>query len=146
MLDTCTCSTPGAGTAEHNEITCTNGEKTYCQADEECFATGAFNYGQLSSACRKPAGTSNESVGGEEYDIISIYYGSLFHNLITFFYLVFQNSSFKQNIATTTTFNNILSTTKNRIENSSFVIKQRDGFEVMGLHQQTKKFNVLHEK
>ena len=64
LLDTCTCSTPSAGTAEHNEFTCTNGESAYCQADEECYATGEFNYGQLSSACRKPAGTSNESVDG----------------------------------------------------------------------------------
>jgi len=52
--DTCTCSTPSAGTAEHNEITCTNGETTYCAEDQECYATTAFNYGQLSSACRVP--------------------------------------------------------------------------------------------
>ena len=55
FLDTCTCSTPSAGTAEHNEIKCSNGETTYCKGNEECYATGEFNYGQWTSACRVPA-------------------------------------------------------------------------------------------
>ena len=118
MLDTCTCSTPSAGTAEHNEITCTNGETTYCAEDQECYATTAFNYGQLSSACRVPTGNLNESVGGSQ-KIKSFYSEQFFHDYITSFYFLFQNSPFKQKIVTTT-FNNILLTTKIRFENWSF--------------------------
>ena len=52
--DTCTCSTPGAGTIGKNQMTCSNGETRTCSSDQECYATEAFGYGQLSDGCRIP--------------------------------------------------------------------------------------------
>ena len=54
FLDTCTCSTPGAGTTGKNEMTCSNGETRHCVSDEECYATIAFIYGQWKDGCRIP--------------------------------------------------------------------------------------------
>ena len=58
FLDTCTCSTPSAGTSGNNEMKCSNGETRFCEDNEECYATDEFNYGQWVTACRIPAITS----------------------------------------------------------------------------------------
>ena len=54
FLDTCTCSTPGAGTVGKNELKCTNGETRHCSSDQECYATEAFTCGEWSDGCRIP--------------------------------------------------------------------------------------------
>ena len=54
LLDTCTCSTPSAGTSGNNEMKCSNGETRFCEDNEECYATESFDYGQLDIACRTP--------------------------------------------------------------------------------------------
>merc|ERR1712228_576754 len=52
--DTCTCTTPGEGTVDKNELQCTNGETRHCAWDQECYATEAFTYGKWSDGCRIP--------------------------------------------------------------------------------------------
>ena len=51
----CTCTTPGQGTAGFNEYTCRlNGVQTdlaHCQANEYCYATYHFAYGDWAQAC-----------------------------------------------------------------------------------------------
>ena len=54
LLDTCTCSTPGAGTKNKNQFICSNDETRYCASDQECYATDAFVYGQWRDGCRIP--------------------------------------------------------------------------------------------
>ena len=54
LLDTCTCSTPGAGTKNKNQFICSNDETRYCASDQECYATDAFVYGQWKDGCRIP--------------------------------------------------------------------------------------------
>ena len=52
MLDTCTCSHLTNATASVGEMSCTNDETRYCETNQECYATVAFNYGQWDVGCR----------------------------------------------------------------------------------------------
>ena len=52
LLAKCTCTTPGAGTAENNGYTCSDGFEGWCDADKECHATGEFVKGQWNDGCR----------------------------------------------------------------------------------------------
>ena len=52
MLDTCTCSHLTNVTASVGEMSCTNDETRYCETNQECYATVAFNYGQWDVGCR----------------------------------------------------------------------------------------------
>jgi len=47
----CTCTTPNAGTAGHNQYTCNDGSAAWCAADQECYATGSFTWGDWKSGC-----------------------------------------------------------------------------------------------
>ena len=47
----CTCDTPGKGTAGHNRYTCSDGTSAYCASDEGCFTTLAFAKGDWRSGC-----------------------------------------------------------------------------------------------
>ena len=51
---TCECSTPGTGTVGQNQIKCSTGETRYCSADQECYATDKFTYGEWNEGCRIP--------------------------------------------------------------------------------------------
>ena len=53
-IPVCECTTPGAGTAGNNQMTCSNGETRYCSADKECYSTGTFTYGEWNDGCRIP--------------------------------------------------------------------------------------------
>merc|ERR1712150_10792 len=48
----CTCSTPRNGTGyRHNKMVCSDGTITYCNVNEECYASEPFAYGELYNAC-----------------------------------------------------------------------------------------------
>lgn len=49
----CTCLTPLAGTAGHNEYSCTDGSRNRCPEDHECYAL-AFAKASLRDGCRVP--------------------------------------------------------------------------------------------
>jgi len=50
---TCSCDTPGAGTAGHNRYHCTDGTSGYCSANAECYSK-MFNKGDWGNGCRTP--------------------------------------------------------------------------------------------
>jgi len=50
--DTCNCSHLANVTASVGEMSCTNDETRYCDENEECYTTEAFNYGQWDVGCR----------------------------------------------------------------------------------------------
>ena len=52
VLDTCTCSHLTNVTASVGEMSCTNDETRYCETNQECYASVAFNYGQWDVGCR----------------------------------------------------------------------------------------------
>ena len=58
FTDTCTCSTPGAGTTGKNQMTCSNGETRHCDSDQVCYATKTFIYGKWSDGCKIPGNYS----------------------------------------------------------------------------------------
>ena len=47
----CTCDTPGRGSAGHNRFTCSDGTAAYCASDQGCFTTLAFAKGDWRSGC-----------------------------------------------------------------------------------------------
>jgi len=53
-FDWCKCATPRKGTKGHNQFYCSNGVKRFCNANQECYAFGRFNYGSWNKACRIP--------------------------------------------------------------------------------------------
>jgi len=53
---TCQCRTPGQGTVNKNGFDCTDGTKSWCEANEECYST-SFPKEQHSMGCRAPSVT-----------------------------------------------------------------------------------------
>jgi hypothetical protein len=49
---TCSCTTPRAGTTDHNQYTCTDGDLKYCATDQTCNVLGSFVKGDVQDACQ----------------------------------------------------------------------------------------------
>jgi len=49
---TCTCVTPSAGTAGHNQYKCNDKTSAYCASDQVCYATGSFAKGNWDMGCQ----------------------------------------------------------------------------------------------
>jgi len=68
---TCSCDTPGAGTAGNNKYSCTDQSSSFCASDEECYKTSSVDISSKSSLCRKPVctcKTPNQGASGNGYE------------------------------------------------------------------------------
>lgn len=50
----CTCDSPGAGTAGHNHFSCSDGTGSFCASNEECYTDLSFVKGDSQSGCQVP--------------------------------------------------------------------------------------------
>jgi hypothetical protein len=66
---TCTCSTPGQGTAGSNEYKCSDDSSGYCAENEECFATEPFTKGHWSDGCQIPPAPCGPGEGVGKLDV-----------------------------------------------------------------------------